>query len=118
MTIKKSDVKLPTLPEPRAVSVPELGGDVMVRPITLSERLSLGDQIRDHPNVNVIYPALLERAVVDADGLPLFTFAQWEAFGAQHTERALELFNAAFDLAGMNKDAAEKKSKAQSSSSP
>jgi hypothetical protein len=62
----------------------------------------------------------LAYTVVDGDGEPLFNSAQWEAFGAQHTDVALRLWDEAWQVSGLaaNDDDAKKNSPAPSSNSP
>lgn len=119
MALLKKDVPAPMLPDQRVVSVPELGGEVIVRPLLLSDRLALAREARvnDKPKDFGHIASLLTHAVVDAEGEQLFTTAQWEAWGSLHMLAALSLWDAAWSMSGLDTDAAEKNSQAQSSSS-
>ena len=47
----------------------------------------------------------LARQVLDADGQPLKTYAEWNVFGVRHRDEALHLFNVARRLNGSAEDA-------------
>jgi hypothetical protein len=123
MAMLKKDVLVPTLPEQRIVSVPELGGEVIVRPLLLADRLALANEPRDAAlrakSIQFGHiAALLTYAVVDGDGEQLLSTSEWEAFGALHIKAAMALWDAAFELSGLNNtEQPEKKSEAQNSSS-
>lgn len=116
MPIKRADIVLPTLPEKQVVSVPEMGGDVIVRPLLLSDRLALAAE-RDKGVAKSFthFAALLSVAVVDEDGEPLLTRDEWEAWGARNYAAALRVWDVAWDLSGLDATAAEKNSNAQNS---
>lgn len=124
MPILKSDLPAQLLPEPRAVDVPELGGEVLIRPLTLSERLGLsqaraGTPLPDSDAARFAHIApLLALAVVDGNGEPLMSVAQWEAFGGPHVNLALRLWDIAWEVCGMDPEAAKKKSTPQEPASP
>lgn len=106
----------PLLPESKTVAVPELGGDVVVRPLLLSHRLALAQSARNGANFSHI-TRLLSYAVVDGEGESLFDVDEWEKWGSLHMESTLMLWDVAYELSGLGGDV-EKKSTAQSSSSP
>lgn len=118
MAILKKD--LPALPsaEKRAVAVPELGGEVIVRPLMLCDYLSMttrnGTTKKDFGHI----AALLAYAVVDAEDQPLYTVEEWEVWGGINPGPALKLWEAAWEVTSLSVEAAEKKSQAQNSSSP
>lgn len=105
--IKRSAIAAPTLPK-ETVAVAPLGGDVVVRGLLLTERMAVQRQLvelrkkelTDTGAVHAILPVMLALCVLDAEGLPLFTQDQWQAFGATHTDTAVELFNTAWRLSG------------------
>lgn len=120
--IKKSDVQAPAIPAESVVEVPELGGEVIVRPLLMRDRLALANEPRDalDPRVHGFgsISALLTYSVVDADHMPIFTTAEWEAFGAQHMEAAMKLWAVAWEVSGLKAVVEEKKDSAPSSASP
>ena len=90
------------------VAVEELGGEVVVRGLLLSERLALYAGANDEGRVFAQIPALLAQTVVDADGAAIYDAAAWEAFGAQHMDAALRLFGVAKRLSGLDAESAAK----------
>lgn len=119
MPILKADIPAPLLPQEKIAAVPELGGDVIVRPLMLSDRLALAQEFRANgrPKDFAHIASLLAYSIVDANHEQLFTADQWEAWGSVHTTAALELWDVAWGLSGLATDAAEKNSEAQNSSS-
>lgn len=114
MAILKSDVQMPVLPKERLHDVPELGGEVIVRPLMLSDRLALAQhpafQTNGRPTEFKHIAALLEFAVVDANHEPLFSAEQWDAWGSQHIQAALALWDVAWQLSGLDTERSKKKS--------
>lgn len=102
--LERGAVPAPTLPK-RTVEVPELGGEVIVRGLLLADRLAVmtGDRL-DFTRIS----RMLASSVVLADGLPMWTAAEWEEFGAQHFEAASRIFDVALELSGLKGEAAEK----------
>jgi hypothetical protein len=114
--LNKSNIVAPTLPEPQVREVPALGGEVLVRPLMLSDRLAIHQDVRTNGGAPVQFAhisALLAYAVVDANHEPIFTAEQWEAWGALHTAAALDLWDVAWAISGFDQESAEKKSPAQ-----
>lgn len=126
--IHRAHVAEPTLAK-QTVEVEALGGEVVVRGLLLVERLAVTSRLvalrqkapkpTEPPaeqagpydpqhDINTVIPMLLAIAVVDAEGEPLWTESQWQAFGGRHQAQALALFNVAWDLAGLNEKALEK----------
>ena len=108
--IKRGEVPAPTLAK-QTVDMPTLGGDVVVRGLLLTERLALVAGMAHTPAdddatpasrtaLYAVMPTLLAQAVVDADGLPLWTADEWQVFGSAHEAKAIELFNTAWRLSG------------------
>ena len=119
--LKKADIAAPVIPQQKEYEVPELGGAVLIRPLLLSDRLAMAQEARANgrPKDWAHIATLLAYAVVDADGEPVFSTAQWEAFGAMHTDAALRLWDEAWAVSGLDSEAAAKNSQAvQSSGSP
>lgn len=101
--LSRSSVAKPTLPK-ETVTVESLGGDVVVRGLLLTQRLTFvreltktGDRNED---VIAALPTLLAQAVVDDKGEQFWTADEWQVFGATHQSEALELFNTAMRLSG------------------
>lgn len=118
MALLKAEVPAPVLPETRVVQVPELGGEVILRPLMLSDRLALAAHARvQTPKEFAHIAALLAYCVMDGNLEPLFTVDQWEAWGSKHMTAALTLWDEAYALSGLKPEEAKKNSKAQNSSS-
>jgi hypothetical protein len=99
MALSKAEIRRPALPK-RAVAVPELGGEVIVRGLLLKDRLALfrdGTETRDYEFVAQV----LAVTVVDAEGEPVFTVDEWNEFGAVHVKPAMDLFLVASELSGL-----------------
>lgn len=126
MAIDRNQARAPVLPK-EAVDVPEIGGEVIVRGLLLTERLALfvenlpaaqaaggvdnGDPpIDGAPSANryIHIPRMLARTVLASDGEPLWTETQWEEFGAVHFEASLALFRTAQRLSGLDIEDARK----------
>lgn len=114
MPILKADVQAPVLPQERLHLVPELGGEVIVRPLLLSDRLALAQrsmvdgQVKEFKHI----AALLASAIVDANHEPLFTVEQWETWGSANMRAALDLWDAAWEMSGLDPAVSKKKSDA------
>lgn len=65
------------------------------------------EQASERANSELV-PIALSMCVLADDGLPLYTDAQWRAWGARNTPAALGLFAVAMRLSGQNR-AEEKK---------
>lgn len=99
---------IPTAARPeRAVYVPSLGGEVLVRALGLSRALGF---LRDFAQLGPRNVAtLLAETVLAGDGAPVFSVDEWEAWGVAHIDDTLMLYGVARDLSGLNEDQAEKK---------
>jgi hypothetical protein len=94
------------LPPKEVVDVPELGGEIIVRGLMLSDRVRiLSLSARGAMPIS----ELLASAVVDAENEPVFTADEWEAFGAQHFVATLKLFKKAKELSGLEAETNAKK---------
>lgn len=97
------------------MAVPELGGEVLVRGLMLSERLAndalhrkesrplAGETEEDaHARAGAIgVPRVLARCVLGAGDKPVMSENDWDAFGGDHPLIALRLFNVAIGLSGV-----------------
>lgn len=107
MPLRKADIKPPVLPRETHECAP-LGGEVVVRGLLLRERLALFDDANSGGVRFGHLSAVLAACVLDADGKPVFTIDEWETFGAQHMEAALQLFAVAQRLSGLDVEDAKK----------
>lgn len=112
MLVKRADVQAPALPE-EVVPVPELGGDVLVRGLGLAARLELQQDFKASTKFGHMTPLLAACVLVD-DG-PLYTAAEWEAWGATHSAAAMRLWDIAWRLCDLDGKEAAKNSKAPTS---
>ncbi len=106
MLLKRDAVQKPTLPQ-EVVPVPELGGDVLVRGLGLAARMELQQDFKARTRFGHIAP-LLSLSVLDADDVPIFTAAEWEAWGATNYTAAIRLWDVAWRLSDLDgKEAAK-----------
>ncbi len=96
MALARADIPRPMLPG-EAVQVDELGGEVIVRSLTLSQRLAVGKFQDGDPWVAYV----LSLCVVDSEKVPIFSRDEWEVFGASNYAVTMRLFDKAADLSGM-----------------
>jgi hypothetical protein len=101
--LKRSDVLVPMVPEEQ-VPVAELGGDVIVRGLLLSERLQLALEVSSGTSHTKSVPVMLSMCVLDADRQPLMTIDQWEAFGVKYQTVCLDLWNKAQTLSKLDSE--------------
>jgi hypothetical protein len=119
--IDRNAVPTPAVPKV-TVDVPALGGEVILRGLLLSDRLELSalgavladqaggentEQAQRRAGQQAVFH-MLARTVVLADGEPLFTVGQWDAFGGQHPEAVLDLYRRARALSGQDEEANKK----------
>ena len=88
---------------------PSLGCDVVVRGALFSARLALeakssGSKI----GVGELLPRLLAVAVVDAEGQPVLSEAEWDIHAGQHQADCMALFAVAMRLWGYDTEANRK----------
>lgn len=119
--IERANVAAHVMPQ-ETVSVPELGGDVLVRGMYAHERFVLMLEQRrllqpkegetdTQANVRAggeVMPWLLATSVLAADGLPLYTREQWAVVSVQHSAVVVRLFNVAMRLSGGDMEEVEK----------
>lgn len=114
--ILKSSTPAPSLPE-EVVTVPELGGEVLVRGMLLKDRLSIA-LAEGYGRMAAMLAACVYAQ--DDHGQPtmLYTAEEWERFGSRHYAAALNLWDVTRRLSDMDGEAAEKKSISRKSASP
>lgn len=104
--LERSGIPTATRPE-RVVFVPSLGGDVLVRSLSLSRSLAFLREFAQLGPRNV--PTLLAETVLAGDGQAVYTADEWDAFGVAHIEDALMLYGIARALSGLDEEQTEKK---------
>lgn len=98
--------------------MPSLGFEVIVRQMRLSEKLDLTrKQISGEVESSDLVKVLVSTVLLD-DLKPLFTFEEWEIFGADHNDDFKLLLEKAFRLSGLGADAPKKAEEGPSTSSP
>jgi hypothetical protein len=96
--LKRSDIPRPSLPK-ETVKVKSLGGEVVARAMELGHRVEFSLQ-SDMAWPERLSP-VLARCIVDADGEPIFSAEEWEAWGGKHAREALELWAVVRKLSGI-----------------
>ncbi len=124
MALTRETATPPVLPQ-EEVPFPPAGGDVLVRGLLMTQRLAndrlhqvdrltLEDEteVQAHARAGArIVTRVLAQAVVEEEsGLPLFTEAQWDQFGATHRLDVFRVFNVAMRLSGHDLEVIEKNS--------
>lgn len=111
--MRRGELRLPVLPK-QTIEVPEFGEgcEVVVRGMTLSERLQLGSDVNSFTSI----ARALSWTVLDADSKPLMTFEEWDLWGASHVEASMRIFSTVSRLSGEDEDALEKKSESSPTS--
>jgi hypothetical protein len=98
--LNKDNIARPTAPK-EVVDVIELGGEVIVRGVTLTQRIDLAN----NPSI----AKALSYCVVDAENNPIFNEQEWEDFGANQFAVCMSLFQKAKKLSGLDSETIEKK---------
>lgn len=106
--------------ETEEVEVAALGGAVLVRGLDLVQRLHLeqrieklrkpageSEELGDAEFLEII-PGVLEICVLDARKRPVKDARRWRIWGGKHLSEAVQLFNVAWRLSGMDLASAEK----------
>lgn len=121
MVVNRSQVKEPKLPQ-QIEPCPELGGDVVVRGLLLSERMEL-DEINEKAKAplegetdeqartragKLVVPRTLHACVVDDEGQPVLSVDQWDIFGGAHRGTTFRLFEIALHMCGRIPEAVQK----------
>lgn len=107
MALTREQLKRAVVPR-ETVEVPELGGEVIVRGLRLSERLELAASASAARQFSGL-AQLLAWCVVDEDGQPLMSVAEWEDWGGQCADAAVRLLEVAHRLSGLYSEPAKKK---------
>lgn len=99
MTVAKAEIPAPTLPRETATVAGV--GEVTVRGLLLSERLSFIDA-DDNDNDYSHVPRSLSLCVLDRDDQPVWSAAAWDVWGATHLREVLELYAVIKRLSGID----------------
>lgn len=108
MALIKRDQVAALVLRSEAVHVEPLGGDVLVRELTLTQRMALKEGLAQPGDDSKRMLQMLHLSVVDADGVPVFTAEQWDAFGARHQAAFNELFLKSVSVSGFDGEKAKK----------
>jgi hypothetical protein len=95
--LKRSDIPRPSLPK-ETVEVKSLGGEVVAQAMDLEHRIEFS--LMDGAWPGRLAPALA-RCIVDADGNPIFSADEWQAWGGKNAREALELWAVVRKLSGI-----------------
>lgn len=113
--LNRGDFRPPVLAK-ETVEVPELGGEVVVRGMLLSERMAAANEDKDLERRLRSMPMVLSWTVLDAEGQALMTLEEWQAWGGFYPMAAVRLFNVVQRLSLINAEDVEKKSESTPSS--
>lgn len=116
MLIKKDATKFPKI-SAETIHVPELGGEVEVRPLRASERWKFIDDCAADASNDVRVAKLMARSIFDCDGEQLASEDQWIGFGIAHHASYESLAATVIRLSGFNAGDAEKNLPTQSDAS-
>lgn len=103
--LNKDNIPRPTPPK-EVLDVPELGGEIIVRGLLLSERVRIFSTINTG---SLGISDLLACTIIDAQNEPIFSIDEWEAFGSLHFVATLNLFKKAKELSGLDAEVNQKK---------
>lgn len=114
--IKKSALPAPSLLE-EVVSVPELGGDVLVRGMLLKDRLEISI-VDGYARMASMLAACVFADNETGERVPLYSAEEWERVGARHYAATLKLWDVTRRLSDIDGEEAEKNSPALTLDSP
>lgn len=99
--VSRKEAKLPPLRR-KTIDVPELGGEVVVQALTLTESLRIS-MLDIEPRLRL--PHILAVGILADDKKPLWTVEEWDQFGSVDENRVacMELCGAIFDLSKSEK---------------
>ncbi len=109
--IKRDQIKPPSQRgrKVKLVNAGPLQGEVALVGMMLSHRIAMIAATRRQKTVDFSYVAkVLADCVLADDNAPVYNLEQWEAFGVEHIDTALDLFNEIQDLSGLDKEASKK----------
>lgn len=114
--LKKSAIPAPSLLE-EVVSVPELGGDVLVRGMLLKDRLEISI-VDGYGRMSSMLAACVFADNEKGEPVPLYSAEEWERVGARHYAATLKLWDTTRRLSDIDGEEAEKNLPAPTLDSP
>jgi hypothetical protein len=102
MPLDKSTIVRPVVRK-ETVPAESLGGEVIVRQLTLSEMLALGTRAREGASQDDEIAQVLAWCAIDPKGDALMTLDEWQAWGAGNLGEAFKLYEVAIRLTGLEK---------------
>lgn len=106
MTVLNKDNIPRPIPPKEVLDVPELGGEIIVRGLLLSDRVRI---LTKAGSGGQPISEVLAASVIDAKEEPIFDVEEWEAFGASNFNVTLSLFQKAKELSGLDVETNQKK---------
>ncbi len=109
MTLTKQQI-LSTSPRPKEVDVPEWGGSVFIRPLTIHEQAKLADLGTKYEKSSVVDRMknctlrLVQWSVCDEQGNPLFEAGDLEPLMSKAASAFLRLQDAILALSGLTEE--------------
>lgn len=89
------------------VPVESLGGELILRQLTLSEMLGLAKRTQEGGTQDDEIAQVLTWCAIDGEGKALMTFDEWQAWGAGHLRDAISLYEVVIRLTGLEKKTTE-----------
>lgn len=103
--LKRAEIPRPSW-RSEEVFVEAWGGEVVVRPLSLALRLEMGLSAGGSMAESML--KILAATVVDAEGDPVLSEVEWEAFHSEHRQDTDRLLAAALRMSGLVAEDAEK----------
>lgn len=97
MILKREEI-IPLSYDPEIVRVPEFSGELLVRPLALSEILAVHETSRG--DLATMLFNLAARAVLVEDGTPLWPAAEWDRFAGRYTQSWADIRAAVLRVTG------------------
>jgi len=119
--LKKTEVPVPPSRKEEVVPVPELGGDVLVRGMTLGGRLDINTTQGTTRMAHMLSICVFVEGETKDEMVPLYTSEGWETWGGSNDTNfaaCLTLWDKARSLSDLGGEIAAKNSNAQNSESP
>lgn len=121
MLLSRENIRPPVLPSLER-EVPELGGAVIVRGMDMAQTMVFAAARRRYAeprdgedegqaayrSSGELLPLLLSFTVLAGDGLPVFSVAEWKAWGIQHPDAVRQLWDDALAMSGQQPEQEKK----------